>query len=777
MHRSRSRAVLLGLALTALPVLAQGSERSGYSYLSYVGSDVSLVSQGDEDSAARVNTPIMPGDRLSTGTASRAEAVLADGNVVRLDVRTDLKLERLARTYEADDDRDLLFLERGTIAVETRFASTRSQAVRVDTADATVVFAEQGLFRVDVGRRGTEIYVLEGKAEVNARSGRANVRAGEWAWVSGDDEIEVDSADFPRDRFTRFVSERRERGRRTGTVTQYVPAEYEYDYYANDLDDYGSWVYVSSYNRYCWRPRTVADWTPYSQGYWRWTPCGLTWVSYESWGWMPYHYGSWFADASFGWCWLPGTVYSPAWVYWSYSPGYVGWCPVGYYGSWYYDHYYRSTRTLHGFESAYYPHLRGRVDLTQIDRRGWNYVPTNRFGGKLDPRTDVVRGDRLRLGRNEVGVVSTAPLRIDRAGNIPISTAVREAVRRVPVVEAGRPLGVDEGITGVLRREANPNAQAQEVLRRSAVRVGHDPAYRSVTPEGIASPRRLEPAGTTASGREVVAGPGGGTLGTSRTGDTPRRFDFDRERGGPSRAAEGTRTDTATGDTPVRREAPPAVAAAPRGDDGWRAPSPGSGGRAFENRRIEDRRPSTQENGGWRAPDADRRLDGTARGELRREATSPRAELPVREAPVREAPVREVPRERPSWRSSEAPRQEAPGRVYEAPRVEPRREVQRYESPRFDSSPRYEAPRREAPPAPRYEPPQRYEAPRYQAPRYEAPRAQPHFDAPRQAAPAPRYEAPRPAAPPPAHYQAPQSAPAPAPAPHRVEPPSHAGRG
>ena len=47
-----------------------------------------------------------------------------------------------------------------------------------------------------------------------------------------------------------------------------------------------------------WRPRVAAGGRPYSNGSWYYTPVGLTWWSYDPWGWYPFHYGNWFFDAS-----------------------------------------------------------------------------------------------------------------------------------------------------------------------------------------------------------------------------------------------------------------------------------------------------------------------------------------------------------------------------------------------------------------------------------------------------------------------------------------------
>jgi len=144
-------ALIGAILVSAGPARAQ---REGYTYLSFVGPEVSLVSPADEDASARVNMPVLAGDVLVTGNASRAEAILADGNVVRLDGRSELRFEQLDRTYEADDDRTVLALARGAAAVEVREVATRERALRLDTDDATILSPARSLFRVDASRRG-----------------------------------------------------------------------------------------------------------------------------------------------------------------------------------------------------------------------------------------------------------------------------------------------------------------------------------------------------------------------------------------------------------------------------------------------------------------------------------------------------------------------------------------------------------------------------------------------------------------------------------------------
>jgi hypothetical protein len=393
-------AIAVTLLATARPASAQ---REGYTHLSYAGPEVSLVSPADQEGAARPGMPVLAGDLLVTGDDSRAEAVLSDGNVVRLDGGSELRFESLNRTYEADDDRTVLGLARGTAAVEVHEVSTRDRALRLDTDDATILSAARSLFRVETGSRGTDVYVLAGRVEVNGQGGRALVRAGEYAHVRGDDEIEVETGGPARDRFAAFVDERRGRAERPGG-TRWAVAEDSPDADAVDaagLDDAGTWTYVTTAGATCWRPSVPADWTPYSLGNWRRTPAGLTWFSYEPWGWLPYHYGRWAWEADLGWYWVPGHAYAPAWVTWGNTREWTGWCPAGWTGR-------------------------------RAASRGWNFVATSRLGSRLGA-LDVKRGDRMAFPRGETVVVTPAPPPVERGAVRSVETtrtAQIDATRR-----------------------------------------------------------------------------------------------------------------------------------------------------------------------------------------------------------------------------------------------------------------------------------------------------------------------------------------------------------
>jgi hypothetical protein len=88
-------------------------------------------------------------------------------------------------------------------------------------------------------------------------------------------------------------------------------------------------------------------------------------VSDMEWGWAPFHYGRWIMDPQFGWAWIPGRVWGPAWVSFRYGGDYVGWAPLppdG--GNGYYDNV-----PSYGYEPS-------------INVSFWNFVPRQHFNDR-----------------------------------------------------------------------------------------------------------------------------------------------------------------------------------------------------------------------------------------------------------------------------------------------------------------------------------------------------------------------------------------------------------
>ena len=106
------------------------------------------------------------------------------------------------------------------------------------------------------------------------------------------------------------------------------PMGWDVGIFYDDLDPYGEWYYLNP-NGWVWSPRPVtAGWRPYQQGRWVYTDDGWMWLSDEAWGWATYHYGRWYFDARYGWLWVPGREWAPAWVAWRSGGGWTGWAPL-----------------------------------------------------------------------------------------------------------------------------------------------------------------------------------------------------------------------------------------------------------------------------------------------------------------------------------------------------------------------------------------------------------------------------------------------------------------
>ena len=170
---------------------------------------------------------------------------------------------------------------------------------------------------------------------------------------------------------------------------------------------------------YSWRPWSRPTGGPTSTATGAGRPRGLTWVSYEPWGWLPYHYGPGTgtpASAGTG----VGASYSPAWVYWSYTPRGSAGARSGTTAG--------TTAAIRRSPGSHpgrtpsptgtgrapergthaYPHLRGHVEVTRVDPRGWSYTSIRRIGSRFDSRRDVLGQERVGFRAGERGFVATS---------------------------------------------------------------------------------------------------------------------------------------------------------------------------------------------------------------------------------------------------------------------------------------------------------------------------------------------------------------------------------
>jgi hypothetical protein len=289
-----------------------------------------------EPSLMLVNAPVYPGMFLVTEAQSRAALVLADGSEFFLDESSALEVVDLGDP--AASVAAVFSLEKGGVLLHK--ASGKGE-IAVRSGEGSMHAAKAGLYRVDaLPSGGVRVSVLEGTAKVSSGADSRYLDAGERLAFEPFGSLDAAPEKF-RGKDALYLWARNQ-----GYAVPYYEADMEarravagYGLppeaarYAADFSRYGTWEYYPAYGCHVWVPEPLyAGWRPYSWGHWCATPAGYYWVGYEPFGWYPYRYGRWMWTVDFGWCWVPGRLYAPAWVSWTYHDGYVGWCPMGLYG-------------------------------------------------------------------------------------------------------------------------------------------------------------------------------------------------------------------------------------------------------------------------------------------------------------------------------------------------------------------------------------------------------------------------------------------------------------
>src|SRR5271155_263924 len=316
-------------------------EKNGVARISLIKGDVS-TQRGDNGawSAAALNAPVLPGDRVSTGDKARTELQLDYANMLRLAEHSQANINTLTRSQIT------VQLGHG-MANYSVFGKSDADA-EIDTPNVAIrTGRRESSFRILVTADDhTEVLVRKGEVEITTPQGGTRVGQGQFITIQGsgaDAQYKIGEAPA-RDDFDQWNSDR------DNMIRNSVSRRRTNDYYvgSEDLDAHGTWSEVPDYGP-VWRPSEPAGWAPYRDGRWVYEPYwGWTWVSYDSWGWAPYHYGRWmYVDG--GWGWWPGPAYgypfyrpiwAPAYVsFFGFGPGFgvgfgfgfgsIGWLPLG----------------------------------------------------------------------------------------------------------------------------------------------------------------------------------------------------------------------------------------------------------------------------------------------------------------------------------------------------------------------------------------------------------------------------------------------------------------
>ena len=315
----------------------QNSANNGVARLSLIHGDVS-TRRGDsgEWSAAQLNAPLMAGDKVSTGDASRTEIQLDYANILRLAEHTQANITNLTSKQ--------IQIQLGHGMANYTVLRNSDADAEIDTPNVAIrTERREASFRILVtADDNTEVLVRRGEVEITTPQGGTRVGANQFITIKGNgDQTQYRIGDAPaRDDWDQWNTDR------DRLINNSVSRSRTNDYYTGtqDLDANGNWQNVPDYGN-AWFPNQAPGWTPYSAGSWVWQPYyGWTWVSYEPWGWAPYHYGRWF-QYNGAWGWWPGPVYpyyrpiwAPAYVsFFGFGGGFgvgfgwgsIGWFPIG----------------------------------------------------------------------------------------------------------------------------------------------------------------------------------------------------------------------------------------------------------------------------------------------------------------------------------------------------------------------------------------------------------------------------------------------------------------
>jgi hypothetical protein len=418
-------------ALVLVVAAASGAEpdesQRSYGYVRTLEGSASIVSAdtGTLDELI-LNHPVLTGDRVIVAPEARLELVLSDFNIVRLGGDTEVELGRLSYSADTDARSTSLTVLGGDLQIVVSEYALGDELPVLVLPNSTVYLHEPGSYRVRAEGDLTVVVVRSGYAEVSTERGSAIART--------DEEIRVEGARWPSVAVLQAgPSDELEVWGDLLLAEADEPVHESIDpalrYSAGALEGNGEWVEVDGGS--AWSPYVEESWRPYTRGTWVPTPAGVSWVGYESWGWITGHYGYWGMHPARGWLWYPGAAWAPAWVHWYWGPSFVGWVAWGFYDGFYGGHLGLGLG-FYGWAGGYSHHY-----------SHWTFCPTYYFGrgpGHYYKGSDLPK----RTGRTAVprGVITTDTRGITKdnwrdgvAAGEALATRARGAGRSRPAVD------------------------------------------------------------------------------------------------------------------------------------------------------------------------------------------------------------------------------------------------------------------------------------------------------------------------------------------------------
>jgi len=312
MAKQRENALIVLAVMLLAVVSAQATSHVRIVRLSYESGTVQMEraqSQGLE--RAILNSPIIEGSRVVTGSDGLAEVEFENNSTVRLGEVTEVKFRQLLMN-DAGDKVNEVELVRGTMYFDTR--SGKSDIYRVVAANRTFVLRQNSLVRFMMSGDQVQAAVLNGEAQFDSNAQLVRMKKNDTLTVDannpegflvakGVDKLPLDAWNNERAAYQNVYS-----------YNNYGYGSKSLSGYGyQDLAYYGGFTSLPGYGM-AWQPYGASSWLgwdPYMSGAWAFTPgYGYAWASAYPWGWLPYHYGSWIYAPAGGWFWCPGNSFS-----------------------------------------------------------------------------------------------------------------------------------------------------------------------------------------------------------------------------------------------------------------------------------------------------------------------------------------------------------------------------------------------------------------------------------------------------------------------------------
>jgi hypothetical protein len=334
------------------------------------------------DQAFDINTnqALIEGTRVQTPLRQFGELSFIDGSRIQLDGDTSMELQAIHSRVN-DESVTILLLHEGSLFLHvTPLPEHLSERMyRVDTQHGSIYLASQGIYKIEAKAYQTRLNVYRGIGEIAGEADSSLVRSGEYATVFRQERPSQTRRfnAYYKDEFTTWAYDRAVT--QPGVSAKYVDSALAYQ--SRVLDDHGRWEYSREYDTHVWVPYVASSWRPYYNGYWSDVYGSMIWVGHDPFSWVTMHYGRWGWDIGFGWHWIPGRYFAPAWVAWTVTDALFGWIPLGCWNRpFYYDRHHRPrTIVINHFHQPYIFADRGTINVR--DNR-YRFLPRS-------PRTPI----------------------------------------------------------------------------------------------------------------------------------------------------------------------------------------------------------------------------------------------------------------------------------------------------------------------------------------------------------------------------------------------------